>query len=144
MGWTGKVLRIDLTSGTSKTEPLNMEWADKYLGQRGLASKYLVEEVDPGPLAVVDDEGIADLEQRVRERGALTLFLGSDDEDDQTTLAGVDLYPNPLEHLARIQNLRGHPYEFYQKLGFVPVDGEFMDAGIPHRKMVRALSAKKA
>ncbi len=47
MGWTGKILRIDLTNGTIKTEPLNMEWADKYLGQRGLASKYLAEEVDP-------------------------------------------------------------------------------------------------
>ncbi|MGB0659643.1 MAG: aldehyde ferredoxin oxidoreductase family protein [Mangrovicoccus sp.] len=47
MGWTGKILRIDLTKGTVKTEPLNMEWADKYLGQRGLASKYLVEEISP-------------------------------------------------------------------------------------------------
>lgn len=47
MGWTGKILRVDLNTGTSKSEPLNMEWADKYLGQRGLASKYLVEEVDP-------------------------------------------------------------------------------------------------
>lgn len=47
MGWTGKILRIDLTNGTVNTEALNMEWADKYLGQRGLASKYLVEEVDP-------------------------------------------------------------------------------------------------
>jgi aminoglycoside 6'-N-acetyltransferase I len=64
---------------------------------------------------------VADLEERVRERGALTLFLGTDDEDDQTTLSGVDLYPNPLEHLDRIRNLRGHAYEFYQKLGFVIV-----------------------
>jgi aminoglycoside 6'-N-acetyltransferase I len=64
---------------------------------------------------------VADLEQRVRERGALTLCLGTDDEDDQTTLAGVDLYPNPLAHLARIENLRGHPYAFYQKMGFVIV-----------------------
>ena len=47
MGWTGKILRIDLTNGTTKSEPLNMEWADKYLGQRGLASKYLSEEMDP-------------------------------------------------------------------------------------------------
>ena len=38
-----------------------------------------------------------------------------------TTLSGVDLYPHVLEHLARIQNLRQHPYEFYQKLGFVIV-----------------------
>lgn len=47
MSWTGKILRVNLTNGTVKTEPLNMEWADKYLGQRGLASKYLVEEMDP-------------------------------------------------------------------------------------------------
>jgi aminoglycoside 6'-N-acetyltransferase I len=64
---------------------------------------------------------VADLEQRVRERGGLTLWLGTDDETDQTTLSGVDLYPNPLEHLARVRNLRGHPYEFYQKVGFVIV-----------------------
>ncbi len=47
MGWTRKILRVDLTKGTCKSEPLNMEWAQKYLGQRGLASKYLVEEIDP-------------------------------------------------------------------------------------------------
>lgn len=47
MSWTGKILRINLTAGTVKSEPLNMEWADKYLGQRGLASKYLIEEMDP-------------------------------------------------------------------------------------------------
>jgi len=64
---------------------------------------------------------VADLEQRARERGVLTLWLGTDDEDDRTTLSSVDLYPNPLEHLARIRNLRGHPYEFYQKVGFVIV-----------------------
>jgi aminoglycoside 6'-N-acetyltransferase I len=64
---------------------------------------------------------VADLEERVRERGGLTLWLGTDDEDHLTTLSGVDLYPNVLEHLAQIRNLRGHPYEFYQKLGFVIV-----------------------
>ncbi len=47
MAWARKILRINLTSGTVKSEPLNMEWAQKYLGQRGLASKYLIEEVDP-------------------------------------------------------------------------------------------------
>jgi aldehyde:ferredoxin oxidoreductase len=47
MGWTRKVLRVNLSKGTCVTEPLNMEWAQKYLGQRGLASKYLVEEVNP-------------------------------------------------------------------------------------------------
>jgi len=47
MGWTRKVLRVDLTKGTCKSEPLNMKWAQDYLGQRGLATKYFVEEVDP-------------------------------------------------------------------------------------------------
>jgi len=47
MGWTGKILRVNLTTGNISTEPLNMEWARKYLGQRGLATKYLIEEIDP-------------------------------------------------------------------------------------------------
>ena len=47
MSWAGKILRVDLTKGACSSEPLNMEWADKYLGQRGLATKYLAEEIDP-------------------------------------------------------------------------------------------------
>ncbi|MEX2479531.1 MAG: aldehyde ferredoxin oxidoreductase family protein [Gammaproteobacteria bacterium] len=47
MAWQGKVLRVDLSAGTCKEEPLNMEWAMKYIGQRGLATKYLCEEIDP-------------------------------------------------------------------------------------------------
>jgi len=46
-GWQGRVLRVNLSDGTSAEEPLNQEWADQYLGQRGLASKYLYEEMDP-------------------------------------------------------------------------------------------------
>jgi len=47
MGWNRKVLRVNLTEGTCKEEPLNMQWADEYLGSRGLATKYLVSEIDP-------------------------------------------------------------------------------------------------
>jgi aldehyde:ferredoxin oxidoreductase len=47
MGWARKILRVNLTQGTCKVEPLNMEWAQRYLGQRGLATKYFVSEVDP-------------------------------------------------------------------------------------------------
>ncbi len=47
MAWQRKILRVDLTAGTCTAEPLNMEWAKLYLGQRGLATKYLVEETDP-------------------------------------------------------------------------------------------------
>jgi aminoglycoside 6'-N-acetyltransferase I len=72
----------------------------------------------------------ADLEERVGERGGLTLWLGTDDESGMTSLSGVDLYPNVLEHLANIENLRGHPYEFYQQLGFSIV-GVLPDANGP-------------
>ncbi len=47
MAWTKNVLRVNLAAGTCNSEPLNMDWAQQYLGQRGLATKYLVEEVDP-------------------------------------------------------------------------------------------------
>jgi aldehyde:ferredoxin oxidoreductase len=47
MAWTRKILRINLTQGSCSSEALNMEWAAQYLGQRGLASKYLVSEIDP-------------------------------------------------------------------------------------------------
>lgn len=73
---------------------------------------------------------VLDLEAQVRQRGALTLFLGSDDEDNMTSLAGVNLLPNIWEHVAQIKNLRRHPYEFYQKLGFVII-GVVPDANGP-------------
>ena len=47
MSWAGKILRVNLTAGTVKSEPLNMDWARAYLGSRGLATKYIVQEVDP-------------------------------------------------------------------------------------------------
>ena len=47
MAWTRKILRVNLTEGTCAPEALNMEWVQKYMGQRGLATKYLVEEIDP-------------------------------------------------------------------------------------------------
>jgi aldehyde:ferredoxin oxidoreductase len=45
MAWAGKILRVDLTKGTCTAEPLRMDWARQYLGQRGLATKYFVDEV---------------------------------------------------------------------------------------------------
>lgn len=49
--YKGNVLRIDLSSGTTAVEPLNMEWAEQYIGGKGLLLRYLWEEapakVDP-------------------------------------------------------------------------------------------------
>ena len=52
------------------------------------------------------------LEREVRARGAVTIWLGTDDEDGRTSLFGIDLYPDVLEKLGAIQNLNSHPYEF--------------------------------
>ena len=46
-GWTGTILRVNLTSGDITREPLNLEWAKDYIGGRGLADRYLYEELDP-------------------------------------------------------------------------------------------------
>ena len=73
---------------------------------------------------------VADLEEHVRQRGGYTIWLGTDDENNQTSLGGVDLYPDVLHHLARIRNLNNHPYEFYQKVGFTIV-GVIPDANGP-------------
>ncbi|MEZ4669794.1 MAG: GNAT family N-acetyltransferase [Anaerolineae bacterium] len=61
---------------------------------------------------------VTDLEAQVRQRGGITLMLGTDDEDNMTSLSGVDLYNDLWQHVANIKNLRGHPYEFYQRLGY--------------------------
>jgi aminoglycoside 6'-N-acetyltransferase I len=61
---------------------------------------------------------VADFERQVAARGGLTITLGSDDEDDMTSLAGADLYDNLPEKIASIQNLKRHPYEFYLKCGY--------------------------
>ena len=47
-GYQNKVLRVDLTNKGTKTEPLRMDWAEKYIGSKGLAIKYLYEELKPG------------------------------------------------------------------------------------------------
>lgn len=47
MAWTRKILRVNLTDGSCNSEDLNMGWAMEYLGSRGLATKYLYEEIDP-------------------------------------------------------------------------------------------------
>jgi aminoglycoside 6'-N-acetyltransferase I len=61
---------------------------------------------------------VEDFEQQVHSQGALTITLGSDDEDGMTSLANTDLYENLWEKIRDVQNFKDHPYEFYQKLGY--------------------------
>ena len=46
-GYNGKILRVNLTEGTLKTENLDMDMARKFLGGRGLGTKLMMDEVDP-------------------------------------------------------------------------------------------------
>ncbi len=62
---------------------------------------------------------VEDFEEQVRQRGGLTITLGSDDEDGMTSLSDVDLYENLWDQIKNIQNLKRHPFEFYQKLGYI-------------------------
>jgi aminoglycoside 6'-N-acetyltransferase I len=133
-----RISRVALADETDQFAIRNSQFA-MVLGWIGGISDYdgLVWELHP--LAVHPDlQGhgigralVADLEEQVRTRGGLTVTLGSDDTDDMTTLSGVDLYdPDPWTHIANIQNLKGHPYEFYRKLGYV-ITGVVPDANGP-------------
>ena len=46
-GWTGKLLRVNLTTGISKVEDIPAAWLRDYIGGRGVADRYLWEECDP-------------------------------------------------------------------------------------------------
>ena len=45
-GWTGKLLRVDLSSGKCSVEQIPQDWLREYVGGRGLAPRYLYEEMD--------------------------------------------------------------------------------------------------
>ncbi|HEY3053942.1 MAG TPA: GNAT family N-acetyltransferase [Thermoanaerobaculia bacterium] len=61
---------------------------------------------------------VRDLETIVSAKGALTLWAGSDDENNETSLSAVDLYEDLPGAIRDVRNFSGHPYEFYVRLGF--------------------------
>jgi len=46
-GWQGTLIRVNLTTGDIKKEPLNPNDAKNYIGARGLGTKIMMDEVDP-------------------------------------------------------------------------------------------------
>lgn len=58
------------------------------------------------------------LEKECAERGVLTIYLGTDDEFGQTSLGETDLFEDTYNKIQNVKNLKGHPFEFYQKLGY--------------------------
>lgn len=84
---------------------------------------------------------VADLGVQARAAGGVTLWLGTDDENNRTTLGGISLYPGVLDRLRELRNLRNHPFTFYQRMGF-EVAGVVPDAngfGKPDILMAKSL-----
>jgi aminoglycoside 6'-N-acetyltransferase I len=82
------------------------------------------------------------LENEAKLNAVSTIWLGTDDDFGGTNLYGVDLYPNVFEHLSNIQPTSGHPYTFYQKMGYTIV-GAIPDAsgfGKPDILMAKCVS----
>jgi aminoglycoside 6'-N-acetyltransferase I len=74
---------------------------------------------------------VDDLERQATRRGVHTLWLGSDDEHDETSVSAVNLYEDIPGAIRGFRTLRGeHPAGFYLKLGFKVV-GLLPDANGP-------------
>ena len=107
---------------------------DRVVGIVGAIPQYGVTGWELHPLAVLKEyqrRGVGSvlleaMEQEVAERGAVTLYLGSDDETGTTSLYGEDLYDDTFDKIANIQNIGGHPFPFYEKRGYKIV-GVFPD-----------------
>ena len=71
------------------------------------------------------------LEERVQAAGALTLYLGTDDDGPTpgTSAGGVALFPDVLSHAANFKVI-DHPAGFYSRMGFEIV-GLIPDANGP-------------
>lgn len=99
---------------------------DEVVGWIGGISMYGGRVWELHPLAVRPDRqgtgiGMAlasHLEREVGRRGGITLYVGTDDVMNLTSLGGADLYPAVLDKLCRIENLRRHPFGFYLRAGF--------------------------
>src|ERR1035437_9511580 len=46
--YQGRILRVDLSKSTTSVEPLRMDWAELYVGGKGLLFRHLLDEVTPG------------------------------------------------------------------------------------------------
>ena len=61
---------------------------------------------------------LSGFEKRAGELGYTVVFAGTDDQNCSTSLGGVELYPDALEKLREIKDLKGNSFGFYQKCGY--------------------------
>ncbi len=84
----------------------------------------------------------SELEKILKEKGCITIYLGSDDETGSTTLSNTSLFEDTFEKISNIKNKKRHPFEFYQKIGYKIV-GVIPDAngiGKPDIWMAKSIS----
>ena len=77
----------------------------------------------------------------ITARGGLTLWVGTDDDRGETSLANTDLYPAPLDRTCDVRAPASHPLGFYLRLGFAHA-GVIPDAngrGLPAILLARRL-----
>lgn len=99
---------------------------NRVVGFIGAIPKYGVTAWELHPLVVqknCQSKGVGTLlvkalEAAVAEKGAITLYLGTDDEFDQTSLSNTDLYVDTWTKVEQVSNFKKHPFEFYQKVGY--------------------------
>ena len=60
-------------------------------------------------------------------RRGVIINLGCDDESGATSLYGANLYDDTFGKITNIKNTGGHPFSFFEKLGYKIV-GVFPDA----------------
>ena len=87
---------------------------------------------------------VADVERLAAAAGALTMDLSTSDATAATTIGGVELFPDPLAALRRLDVVDarvGHAFRFWQKVGYAVV-GVLPDAegvGVPSIRLARSL-----
>jgi aminoglycoside 6'-N-acetyltransferase I len=110
----------------------------RLLGWAGGLPQYYGETWELQPLVVdpqLRGQGVGrallrDMEAQAYGQGGRTLWVGADDEAGLTSLAGADLFADPLGALQRITGRRPHPLGFYRSMGFQVV-GAIPDANGP-------------
>lgn len=85
------------------------------------------------------------LEKEAASRGALTVFLGTDDKTGETSLSDCDLYQDLGEKITHAENFGRHPMAFYQKCGYriIGVVPDANGCGKPDILMAKRIGKRK-
>lgn len=122
------VRRVEVALAGDGVNRIALNAADALVGWIGGEPGYHGRVWEIHPLAVRADhrgQGVGsmlvdDLEAIAAARGGLTLRVATDDPSGIGRDEG-ELYPDPVFALAAaMSRLRGHPFDFYRRLGFVP------------------------